>query len=135
VKPVHVEGLDRASLLAALYNAAKPVGLGILATDNEPMTRDQAAALIESRRGFDRLLDGALMFDCLKGRSIKVIIGRDVIDPTLYDRDNGPGACARVVLALRHAEDQAAKGPGPDLGGYSPFGPDVDTYDPSRPAR
>jgi hypothetical protein len=41
---------------------------------------------------------GAIDFDYLKGRVMKVNLTNDTLYTRLYDRDNGPGA-ARIALA------------------------------------
>lgn len=88
---VNIAGLDKADVLAALYNAAKPQGLGFLHYEPTPMTRDQAAALLEHDDEFDYL----------KGRVMKVRIASDEIGVWAYDRDNGAGAAQLVIDALR----------------------------------
>lgn len=73
--------------LAALYNASKPQGMGILHHDQAPMTLKEATILLEDQT----------YFDYLKGRIMKVNFKEDTFDPSLYDRDNGQGAAARAV--------------------------------------
>ncbi|WP_137991219.1 hypothetical protein [Streptomyces vilmorinianum] len=92
---VNIDGLDKASVLAALYNASQPFGMGFLnPAASNGMTVEQAAEALE-RAGDD------LYFDYLQGRVMKVDLNGDAIDPRLYDRDNGPGACAAVIAPLR----------------------------------
>lgn len=90
---VDITGLDHAAVLAALYNRARPQGLGMLNYTPEDMTVDEA-------RG---LLDQFTYFDYVKGRVMKVSLRpeADSIDPRLYDRDNGHGALAEVVAKVR----------------------------------
>ena len=80
-------------MLAALYNASKPQGMGFMHYDSKPMTRQEAEALLEK----------ATYFDYLKGRVMKVDLSGDELDPRLYDRDNGQGAaeCAIAKLSPR----------------------------------
>jgi len=82
---------SKADILAALYNASRPLGLRFLHYDPTPMTREEAAALLEQ----------TTYFDYLKGRVMKIDLHDDVLDPRLYDRDNGDGAAARALAALR----------------------------------
>lgn len=65
-------GLDKAEVLAALYNSARALGLGLLHYDPEPMTRDQAAELLD---------EGGTYFDYLRGRVMKVDLGGEALDP------------------------------------------------------
>ena len=47
---IDISGLDKADVLAALYNAAQPRGLGHLQFDPEPMTREKAAGACSAWR-------------------------------------------------------------------------------------
>lgn len=98
---IDITGLDKATVLAALYNRSRPQGMGFLHFDPEPMTRDEAQAVIAS--GGTHLSDRSLYFDYLKGRVMKVDLSKDEFDPWLYDRDNGNGAAYEVVSELRRA--------------------------------
>lgn len=99
---INIAGLDKAEVLAALYNNAKPLGYGILHFDPTPMTAEAAQAIIDNesaapdypgnRRG--------LYFDYLKGRVMKVNLSDDEFDPRLYDRDNGQGAADKALDSL-----------------------------------
>ena len=81
------------SLLCALYNRARPQGLGFLEYEEKPMTKSEAASIIrecEKRNDF--------YFDYLKGRVMKVSLKDPrYFDERLYDRDNGAGAAALAI--------------------------------------
>jgi len=101
---IDISGLDKAELLAALVNGAKPIGLGVLQDNGEPMSIDEAQdvlAKMRSRGDRIRFYDRRLYFDYVKGRPIKCDISGDELDPRLYDRDQGEGAALRVVESLR----------------------------------
>lgn len=87
---VDVTGLTPADVLAALYNAARPQGLGFMQYDPKPMERAEAAELLSK---FTR-------FDYLKGRVMKIVI-ENPLSVWGYDRDNGPGAAQAAIDALR----------------------------------
>ena len=89
---IDVKGIPKAELLAGLYNRSKPQGLGFLDYKAEKMSIEEAEAIIEEE-GYS--------YDYLIGRVIKINIGRDEIDPSLYDRDNGKGAAQSVVDELK----------------------------------
>jgi hypothetical protein len=90
---VNIEGLDKADVLAALYNASRPQGMGFLGYDPQPMTGGEAQELLDS---------GVHHFDYLKGRVMKLDLKSDSeFDPRLYDRDNGDGAAAHAIHLLR----------------------------------
>jgi len=88
---LNIEGLDKADLLIALYENAHVQGVGILQATDEPLTHSKAKELLE----------GYTYFDYLYGRVMKIDLGESVLNPHLYDRDNGHGACAAVVQTVR----------------------------------
>lgn len=90
---VDITGLDKAAVLAALYNASKPQGMGFMHYDPKPMTTEEAAKI---------LADGSPYFDYLKGRVMKIDLKSDTaLEERLYDRDNGTGKAAFVIDELR----------------------------------
>lgn len=88
---IDLKGLNKAEVLAALYNASKPQGMGFMHYTPEPMTTEQAAEILERQT----------YFDYLSGRVMKVDLAGDVLDPWGYDRDNGNGAAARALSSLQ----------------------------------
>lgn len=88
---ISIAGLDHADVLAALYNGAKCQGMGFLHYTPELMKREEAAEMLKA----------TTYFDYVKGRVMKVRIEGDELSPRLYDRDNGEGAAAAVIEALR----------------------------------
>ena len=64
---VSIVGIDHAELLAALYNAAEPLRMGILQYKPEPMTVAEAAALLESHTYFDYIYAQWLRFEAIDG--------------------------------------------------------------------
>ncbi len=102
---ISIEGLSRAKVLAALYNAAKPQGMGFLHYNPLPMTEAEGQTLLKDTKTY---------FDYLQGRVMKIEIpgvnDEQVIDERLYDRDNGAGAAKNVIFALAYSqkEDSAA---------------------------
>lgn len=92
---ISIKGLDRAKVLAALYNGARAQGAGFIQYDSTPMGEKEARQLLQRQTNFDYL----------KGRVMKVNLSSDEIDPYLYDRDNGQGAFAKVINALRSTSD------------------------------
>lgn len=108
---IDIKGLDKAEVLACLYNHSQPIGAGYLQYDPEPMTKEQAHEIIynrgddthamfggEIRRNYG---PGTFNFDYLKGRVMKVDLSGDEFDESLYDRDLGKGAAARAIQSLR----------------------------------
>jgi hypothetical protein len=92
---VSIIGLDKAKVLAALYNGARAQGAGFIHYDPTPMSEDEASKILQHQ----------IDFDYLKGRVMKVDLSGDEIDPWGYDRDNGQGAVEEIVSALRQTDD------------------------------
>lgn len=90
---IDISNMNKEDVLAKLYNASKPLGLGFLHFDPKPMTIDEAKILLSTRT----------YFDYLKGRVMKVDLKDNEFDEWLYDRDNGEGA-ARKALGLNKKE-------------------------------
>lgn len=87
---VKIDGLTREQALCALFNAAKPQGLGKLHYRPEHRLDEVNAGLILCTSDY---------VDYLEGRVIKTEfdLGAKEIDCTLYDRDNGEGAGERAI--------------------------------------
>lgn len=92
-------GLDKAEVLAALYNSSKQQGMGFL--DD----RGQAQMTIPEAR---ELLVSQTYFDYLHGRVMKVDLSRDDLQEVLYDRDNGSGAARRAISHLLRPTEKHA---------------------------
>lgn len=88
---IDISDIGRPAALAALYNASRPQGLGLLHYTPDRLTEEEAAAV----------LAGSAYVDYLRGRVIKVSFASDTIRTHLYDRDNGPGAGATAIDAAR----------------------------------
>lgn len=84
-----IVGINKAKLLAALYNAARPMGLGVFQYRAEPMTEAEARDVLASRT----------YIDYCHGCPLKLNFSGDDtqfrID--LYDRDQGAGAAQRII--------------------------------------
>ena len=91
---ISLSGLDKAAVLAALYNASRVQGMGFLHYTPETMTREEAETLLEQFTDFDYL----------HGRVMKIDLSEDTLDPCLYDRDNGEGAAQGVIESLRRGK-------------------------------
>jgi hypothetical protein len=90
---IDIAGLHRPSVLKALYDRSRPLGLGHLHATPRDMTLEEATMLVLQNEGG--------YFDYVRGRVLKVRIAGDQLDPRLYDRDNGEGAAARVIDSIR----------------------------------
>lgn len=89
---IDISGINKAAVLAALYNRAKPQGMGFLHYTPEDMTTEEAQELLDAGRTY---------FDYVKGRVMKVNLSKDTFNPWLYDRDNGYYAAFDVINKLK----------------------------------
>lgn len=88
---MNITGLNKATVLAALYNRAQPQGMGFLQYDPAPWTEVEAQAYIDTY-GLD--------FDYVKGRVMKIDLSEDDVYTSGYNRDNGAGAAEEVIAAF-----------------------------------
>ncbi len=105
---INIRGLDKAEILAALYNGSKQQGSGLLqpAGRTSDMTREHAAKLIRATAFLMASGTRQLCFDYFHGRAVRVNLTSDTeLDPTLYDHDNGEGAAARIIQSLRDTQN------------------------------
>ncbi len=113
---VDTTGLSKAEVLAALFNASAPVGMGFLQTEDAPqvMGVEDAQHLIDGGNastpdygGIPRRGAEALSFDYVYGRPLKVdLTNEGSFSPWGYDRDNGgDGSAQKVVDQLRATGD------------------------------
>ena len=85
---VYYDGLTKEEVLCALYNSAKPLGLGIFQFVADEMDLEEARKLLNQRTYFDYLC----------GRVMKVdLSGDEGFEEGLYDRDNGEGAAQNAL--------------------------------------
>lgn len=85
---IDLKGKNKAEVLAKLYNASRPLGLGFLHATEDDMPVEEAQELLNS---------GQTYFDYLHGRVMKIDLSGDELKTHLYDRDNGQGAAAAAL--------------------------------------
>ena len=87
---MNIEGLDKAEVLAALYNGSRQQGMGFRQTRGaEGMTVEQAREELTNNE--------QQYFDYLHGRVMKISLCGDELNTALYNRDNGEGAAERII--------------------------------------
>ncbi len=87
---INIKGINKAEILAALYNNSRPQGMGFLHFEDKEMTKEEA----------EELLSEYTYFDYLKGRVMKIDLKDDEeLRTHLYDRDNGYEA---ALSAIKH---------------------------------
>jgi len=109
---IDIAGISKAKVLAALYNGSSPMGMGFFRATPGDMTEEQAQEELDALAGgissdYPMVVpqhQREIYFDYLHGRVLKTAIGGDQVDPWLYDRDNGAGAAARAIDAIKENE-------------------------------
>ena len=84
---IDISKMNKAEVLAKLYNNSKPLGMGMLHYEPTPMTVNEASELLKEQT----------YFDYLKGRVMKIDLSGNELRVSMYDRDNGEGAAERVL--------------------------------------
>jgi hypothetical protein len=88
---INIEGLNKAEILAALWNKSKTQGISFLANNGSNyMTKEQA----------EEHLKEDTYFDYLNGRVMKVDLSGNEFNPALYDRDNGQGSALKAIESI-----------------------------------
>lgn len=105
---IDISKADKAAVLAALFNASSPRGMGMFQAGAGPkvMTVEDARKAMESGddlrefRAGNKIkgFPGISRFDYLYGRPLKIDLSGDVLDARLYNRDN-PDALDVLVAA------------------------------------
>lgn len=102
---INIEGLDKAAVLAALYNASQPLGMGFIRATPGDMSVEEARTYIEAgddhKRDFPEVFANQkrdLYFDYLNGRVMKTDLSGDTLNTWGFDRDNGQGAAYYALL-------------------------------------
>jgi hypothetical protein len=88
---MNIKGLNKAAVLAALYNGSKVQGLGFLNATGKAMTEAEAEVLLKEET----------YFDYLHGKVMKIDLSGDELRTDLYNRDNGPGAAEKIIESLK----------------------------------
>ncbi len=88
---IDITNINKAKLLAGLYNNSRPQGMGFLHANTNELT------IVEA----EECLKFTNHFDYINGRVMKIDLSTNELDPALYDRDIGQGAAQRVVDQLR----------------------------------
>lgn len=94
---IDIKGLDKGAVLAALYNASQPLGMGFLHYDPAVMTAEEGNQEL-SKQVTGPFSGGRLYVDYLNGRVMKVDLTTDILLTGGYDRDNGEGAARRALV-------------------------------------
>lgn len=102
---VNIKGIDKAKVLAALFNHSKVQGMGVFQASRGPqvMSEDDARKAIGNGDDATVMFGDVhpLYFDYLYGRVLKVDISKDEFNEWGYDRDLGQGAAQRAIDSIK----------------------------------
>jgi hypothetical protein len=87
---IDITGLSKAQVLAALFNASAPQGMGVLQAGRGPQVMDLEFA--------EEITREYLVFDYLFGRPLKLDLSGQSFDPRLFDLDNGGAGTAQLII-------------------------------------
>lgn len=90
---MNIQGLNKAAVLAALYNASSPKGKGLAQYNPNPMTLEEARTILDT--------SSHQRFNYLKGRALKIRLADDEVDTQQYNRNNGEGAAEKAIESLQ----------------------------------
>jgi hypothetical protein len=101
---INIEGLNKADVLAVLYNTSRPIGMGFIQAGTITpldMTREQAQNELDSR-GIMRDRQLPLDFEYVYGRPLKVNLSSDIeFEGRYFDANNsGHGTAAEAIAHL-----------------------------------
>jgi hypothetical protein len=83
-----ISNLSKPAVLAALFNDAKPLGMGIIHYKRDHIMDESEAA---------QLLESQTYFDYLEGRVMKVDLSGNELRTSSYNRDNGENAAENAI--------------------------------------
>ncbi len=92
VKPdfIDISNKDKAEVLAALYNHAKPVGMGVSTYNPRPMSIEEARAILEKN---------GTSFGYLGGRPLKINLEESPVCVSRYNSDNNCVGLAQKAIS------------------------------------
>jgi hypothetical protein len=85
---IDLTGLDKAEVLARLFNAAYPRNFRVMGNWVPEMTREEAAKYLHQSRYFDYK------------QELKIDLSGDTLDPSRYNELHGPGAAEKALAPL-----------------------------------
>ena len=95
---ISLKGLNKAAVLAALYNNSRTIGMGVFQARSGDMTLETAQELLGGKDSGDYCIPQEKgYFDYLYGRVMKIDLSGDILSTWGYDRDLGEGAVLRVL--------------------------------------
>ncbi|MDO5564996.1 MAG: hypothetical protein Q4F88_07190, partial [Eubacteriales bacterium] len=90
-------------VLAGLYNASVPIGMGFAQYDPDDMTPEVARYIIERYNEINPGED--ISFDYLKGRPLKCHFKNNILYARNYNANNAPKLAQRVVSRCKNVRE------------------------------
>ncbi len=91
-----ITGMDKAQILASLYNRSFVQGMGVLQAKPGAMSIEEAQELLDS---------GETYFDYVHGRVMKIDLSGDELETRLYNRDVGKGAAEEILNSMADGKE------------------------------
>jgi len=89
-----IDGINPATVLSALYNAAKKPCIGPYCGNVEPMSEDEASSLI--------LNNPSKIFNTpIKGRTLRIRLDQNLMITKEYNSANGEGLAESIIRGLK----------------------------------
>jgi hypothetical protein len=106
-----IRGLNKAELLAALYNNSKISGIGFYSQISIADEPGQETKLEEAQAHLDQVkkATGGEKIEFFLGKIIKMDFAKETINPSEYDQANGKGTASKVILQLRKSLKEGIK--------------------------
>lgn len=99
---IDISNKDRNDVLAALYNASTPIGMGFMQYNPMPWTREIAAMYFEEYGKPNK--EGNITFDYVLGRPLKCTFKGNLVYVLGYNNDNEWGLAQRAIATCPNIE-------------------------------
>lgn len=105
---INIKDLDKAAVLAGLYNNSKVQGMGFFGQKSLGNKAGKAMTVEDAKKEIEDLQTNGrkLYFDYLHGKVMKIDLSGDELNPGMYDRDNGEGAAKAAIEQVRNSADR-----------------------------
>ncbi|MFF1717207.1 hypothetical protein [Streptomyces sp. NPDC058268] len=120
---IDIKGLDWAAVLAELFNATQPYGMGAKAPDvKKKITVEQAQEFLDSvkpraitepprpGKAYVEFGGGVHTGRYLYGHSLELVFDQDTVEVGHYNHDNGQGLAEQVIARLRESGEGGSSG-------------------------
>lgn len=103
---IDISKKDIGAVLAALYNAACPTGMGFMHYDPDTWDERTANYYLEHFKEEITSDDGYIHIKYLLGRPLNIVIRDGIINVRGYNNDNGQGLAERIIRTIPDKENR-----------------------------